>query len=216
MPIPSRRAHRTLEFTVVFIVLPLLLGWQGEALRHSIILQILLVAVLCFLLLWRDPTFDRRELHDFPTYWRPCLLRIGVILALGGGAALGVAAFSADVELFRFPRERPGLWLLVLLLYPLLSALGQELIFRTFLFHRYRELFADRRMMVAVSAAVFALAHLELGNWVAPVLSFAGGLLFAYTYAKTRSLPLVALEHGVWGDWLFTIGFGRYFYSGQI
>lgn len=218
MPVatPVPRPRRALEFTAVFILLPLLIGWQGEAMRRWIIPQLLLLAAVCLWVLWRDPDFDRRPLHRFPAQWRPCLLRIAAILALGGAALLGLATLFPEVQPFRFPRERTGLWLLVLLLYPLLSALSQELIFRVFLFHRYRRLFPDPRLLVAVSAGAFALAHLVLGNWVAPLLSVAGGLLFAYTYAKTRSLPLVALEHGLWGDWLFTIGFGRYFYGGHL
>jgi hypothetical protein len=47
-------------------------------------------------------------------------------------------------------------------------------------------------------------------------MSFVGGLLFAYTFTRARSLPLVALEHGLWGDWLFTLGLGSYFYGGHI
>ena len=35
------------------------------------------------------------------------------------------------------PRQRPGLRLLVLLLYPLLSVYPQELLYRTFFFQRY-------------------------------------------------------------------------------
>ena len=66
------------------------------------------------------------------------------------------------------------------------------------------------------SAGVFALAHLVLGNWQAPVLAWCGGLLFAWTYWRTRSLLLVTLEHGLWGNWLFTLGLGRYFYGGHI
>lgn len=85
------------------------------------------------------------------------------------------------------------LWLTILLLYPLISALPQELIFRVFIFHRYRALFPGTRTLPLVSAGVFALAHLVLGNWVAVLLSLAGGLLFAYTYARTGSLGLVTI-----------------------
>jgi membrane protease YdiL (CAAX protease family) len=201
---------------VIFLGLPLLAWWQSETLRRWVIPQILLLALVCLAVLWRDPGFDRRVLRSFPHHWRPCLVRIALILLVGGAVVLGWAAWSADVALFAFPRQRPGLWLLVLLLYPLVSALAQELIFRVFFFHRYRALFSTPGPMIAASAIAFALAHLVLGNWQAPLLSLFGGLLFAWTYARTRSLPLVALEHGLWGDWLFTLGLGRYFYGGHI
>lgn len=212
----SLRSVRTLEFSALFIGLPLLLGWQGEAMRRWLIPQILLVAAVMLVVLWRDPAFDRRQLRALPRHWRPCLTRIALLLVLGGAGVLALAVQFPQVDAFAFPRERPGLWLLVLLMYPLVSATAQELVFRVFLFHRYRDLFPDPNAMILASAGVFGLAHAQLGNAVAPLLSCVGGLLFAYTFHKTRSLPLVALEHGLWGDWLFTLGLGVYFYGGHL
>lgn len=209
------RLYRALEFALLFIGLPLLLAWQGEAMRRWLLPQILAMAAIMLAILWRDPSFDRSQLRAFPRQWQHCLTRIALLLLLGGAAVLALALNLPDVQPFSFPKQHTRLWLLVLLLYPLLSALGQELIFRVFLFHRYRSLFPKPQLMMAVSAAVFALAHLQLGNALAPLLTVAGGLLFAYTFARTRSLPLVALEHGLWGDWLFTLGLGAYFYGGH-
>jgi len=41
------------------------------------------------------------------------------------------------------------------------------------------------------------------------MLTFIGGVLFAYTYQKTKSTALVAIEHAVYGNWLFTVGMGE-------
>jgi hypothetical protein len=41
-----------------------------------IIAQLLILAPACLVVLWRDPSFDRGELHAFPAQWRPCLLLI--------------------------------------------------------------------------------------------------------------------------------------------
>jgi CAAX protease family protein len=210
------RRQRALEFALIFLGLPLLLWWQGETLRRWILPEIWLVGVACLHLLRRDPDFDRRQLHDLPRQLGQCVKRVLLLLVAGGALVLGLAAWSHAVDLFAFPRERPVFWLLVLALYPLLSALPQELIFRVFLFHRYRGLFPRPGTMIAMSAGSFALVHLMLGNWVAPPLALVGGLLFAFTYAKSRSLLLVTLEHGLWGDWLFTLGLGRYFYGGHV
>ncbi len=215
MSAPSRH-RRALEFAALFVLLPLVIAWQGEVMRRWIIPQLLLMTALCLVLLWRDPTFDRRRLLAWPEQWRPCLLRIGLLLILGGAGVWVMASLLPGVAPFGLPREQPILWLAVLLLYPLFSALPQELIFRVFLFHRYRALFRKPWSLPLASAGVFALAHLVLGNWVALLLSLAGGLLFAYTYAKTQSLMLTTLEHGLWGNWLFTLGMGSYFYGGHI
>jgi uncharacterized protein len=208
------RRRRALEFALIFVGLPLLAGWQGQILRRWVIPQLLLLAGIFVVLLWRDPSFDRRQMRTVPQDWRS-LLRIVVFFVLGGAAVLYLAWWSG-VDLFSFPRERPFLWVVVVLLYPLVSALPQEVIFRVFFFHRYRSLFPDPRLMMLVSAGAFALAHLELGNLPALGLSFLGGLLFASTFGTTRSLPIVSLEHGLWGDWLFTVGLGVYFYGGHV
>ena len=215
MTVRYSRARLTLEFALIFVGLPLLAGWQGRFLRIWLIPQMLLLAGIFLALLWRDPSFDRRQMRAVPQNWRRSLLRIVVFFVLGGAAVLYLA-WRSGVDLFSFPRERPFLWLLVVLLYPLVSALPQEVIFRLFLFHRYRSLFPDPRLMMLVSASVFALAHLQLGNLVALGLPFLGGLLFAHTFGTTRSLPMVTLEHGLWGDWLFTLGLGVYFYGGHF
>lgn len=215
MPTAPRRP-RAIEFAVLFVVLPLAIAWQGEVMRRWIIPQLLLFAALCLILLWRDASFDRRWLLRWPQVWRPDLARIAIVFALGGLAVLALAGTLSGTEPFALPQRQPILWLAVVLLYPALSALPQELIFRVFFFHRYRDLFPGRTTLPLVSAGVFALAHLVLDNPLALLLSLAGGLLFAYTYARTGSLALVALEHGLWGDWLFTVGLGSYFYGGHV
>ncbi|MCX7674018.1 MAG: CPBP family intramembrane metalloprotease, partial [Thiobacillaceae bacterium] len=182
-----RSTARLIEFTAIFLLLPLALAWQGEVMRRYVIPQLLIFAALCLWWLARDPRFDWRALFAWPVAPGRCLRRIAVLL-LAGGALLHPLALALDAEPFALAREQPWLWVAVLLFYPLLSALPQELVFRVFFFHRYRTLFPSPAALVCINAAVFALAHLQLGNGVALALSFLGGLLFAYTYLKTRSL----------------------------
>lgn len=129
--------------------------------------------------------------------------------------ALGTWAFAPEL-LFNFVLTRPAFWLLVMVLYPLLSVIPQEIIFRAFFFSRYQRIFPSPRMMVLASGLAFGLAHILFHNWVAPVLCLIGGVMFAKTYQNTRSLLLVAIEHALYGDFLFTLGLGRYFYHGSI
>jgi membrane protease YdiL (CAAX protease family) len=53
-------------------------------------------------------------------------------------------------------------------------------------------------------------------NWIAPTLGFAGGVLFAWTYERTRSSLVAAIQHAACGCWLFTTGLGWYFYHGAV
>ena len=211
----ERLTRRSVEFVLVFLGLPILEWWQSATLRRWIIPQILLICLVCLVLLWRDRSFDRSGLFKLPYGWSQ-VLRIAVLFLIGGAALFAWAVWWAGVDPFFLPRKRPGLWLVVLLFYPLLSVLPQEVFFRTFFFHRYKTLFPGSRHMVVASALTFALAHLVLGNWVAPVLAFLGGLLFAWTYSRSQSLLLVTLEHGLWGNWIFTLGLGPYFYGGHF
>jgi hypothetical protein len=34
--------------------------------------------------------------------------------------------------------------------------------------------------------------------------------------SKSGSALMAGIEHGIWGDFLFTVGIGWYFYSGSI
>jgi membrane protease YdiL (CAAX protease family) len=53
-------------------------------------------------------------------------------------------------------------------------------------------------------------------NWIAPVLTLIGGLLFAWTYARTRSQVVASFQHALFGCFLFTIGLGWYFYYAVV
>jgi uncharacterized protein len=46
------------------------------------------------------------------------------------------------------------------------------------------------------------------------VLTFFGGILFAWRYVETGSLLTSSVEHALYGCWLFTVGLGVYFYHG--
>jgi len=98
---------------------------------------------------------------------------------------------------------------MILFIYSFFSVYPQELIFRTFYFQRYECLFQNKNLFIFINATVFALAHLFFKNSLVIVLTFLGGLLFAFTYKKTKSTLLVTIEHAIYGCWLFTVGMGE-------
>lgn len=211
---PLRAAALRFELVAVFGVLPgALWGLIESGVRVPVLPSLALVAALAFALLWRDPTFDRRSLIRWGRAG-PELLRVLGLFALGGG---GLVAYTLLVEpelWLRFPRERTELWAAVMVFYPLVSVVPQEVLWRAFLFHRYAPVLPGRLARALVSAAAFGWVHVLFGNALAVLLSGAGGALFAWTWDRTRSLPIVAIEHASYGCLLFTIGLGRYFYSG--
>lgn len=209
-------SRHAVEFAALFLVLPVALAWARlrGGVDVPVIPTLVALAALIGLLQWRDPTFSFRDAMR-PRIDRRVLRAILLRAAPGGIALVGVALWLSPDELLAFPRERTRLWALVMVFYPLLSVLPQEFLYRVFLFHRYRGLFPERALP-AVSAAVFGLAHLLFGHWISVALTTVGGLLFATTYARTRCVWTASIEHAVYGQMVFTVGLGRYFYGGTI
>lgn len=152
--------------------------------------------------LWR-PAGLRRQL--------PSMLALWVVAAVLAVAALAV--FDRD-RLFELPRERPLLWALIIVFYPLVSVYPQELVYRAFLMHRYAPLFGTGRGLVAASAAAFGCAHIIFGNPLSVALTLVGGALFATRYRRTGSLLAASVEHALYGILVFTVGLGEFFYHG--
>ncbi len=204
------RLLRSTELVSVFGLAPLALAYLAA--QPPVILPLLIAGAVCLVVLLRDKNFNRSNLwrgSEIPKALPGILLR----WAIGWVVLTVVTLWLAPEWLFAFPRQAPQMWLLVMTLYPLLSAWPQEVIFRAFFVHRYRRLLGPA--LVIVGAMAFAWAHILFRNWVAVVLSFPAGLLFMTTYRKHRSLACATLEHALWGDLIFTVGIGRYFYAGS-
>ncbi|MGZ0014763.1 CPBP family intramembrane glutamic endopeptidase [Yeosuana sp. AK3] len=104
--------------------------------------------------------------------------------------------------------NKPILWGFIVFVYSVFSVYPQEIIYRTFFFKRYNILFKNKYQLLFINALVFSLAHIFFRNILVLVLTFLGGLLFAFTYKKTNSTLLVTIEHAIYGSWLFTVGMG--------
>ena len=170
----------------------------------------------CLFVFMRSARPDWRQVWAWPEVnWQ----NLRLILLRFLLAVLAMIAFTAWYDpdrLFVLFHAHPEIIPRILVLYPVLSALPQEFVFCTFFFWRYGTLFNTPRRIILASAAAFAFAHVLFINPVAPPLSLIAGLIFAQTYQKTRSLALVTLEHGLYGNALFLIGLGWYFYHGAI
>jgi membrane protease YdiL (CAAX protease family) len=201
-------ARRRIELILLLVVGPALLALGP---RRLVSLCILAGGVLSFVVLWRDPSFPRRELWNAGA----ARGRLGVVLVRTAVACAGILAATAllaPARLFALPRERPVVWVFIMVLYPI-SAYAQELVYRTFFFHRYGALFAHRRVRVLVNAALFGWGHISVNNVVAVFLTAIVGVLFASTYERSRSTFLVTLEHALYGDFVFSVGIGDLFYT---
>ena len=200
------------EFLLLYIGVPLAMavllpaGWMFPVLCG--------VTAVAAGLLHLTPGFRWRELsRGWKTIPWPLVL---------GFAAVTVPACAATVLWLRpeaflmLPRQNPGLLLVIVLFYPFVSALPQEIVFRVLFFRRYGGLMPGRGAALVLNAAVFSFAHLMYWNLPALVLTFFGGLAFAFVYERRKNLPAALLLHALAGWILFTLGLGVFFYAGFV
>lgn len=213
MPDPRRRVLLAIEYVLLFVALPV--AFASGRVPLPLFVALWLLAGACLIVLLRSPRFDRRRLWNA----RRLSSRVGPALlpvALATPPLLALTWWLVPERWFALVRERPLLWLAIMALYPILSAFPQGIVYRVFVHHRYGELFPGRWGTLAASALAFSLVHVIFLNVVAPLLTFAGGLLFAWTYERTESSLVATLQHAAFGCLLFTSGLGRFFYYGAV
>ena len=141
---------------------------------------------------------------NWKVFWKQTIIKLLVIALI-----TTVFVWVTDKKtLFNVLLNKPGLWIMILFIYSLFSVYPQELIYRTFFFQRYAELFKSNNLLIFINAIVFSLGHIFFRNTLVLVLTFLGGLLFAVSFNKTKSTLLVSVEHAIYGCWLFTVGMG--------
>ncbi len=211
----QRKILLSIECALFFFVLPVWLYFLRHQLAYKLVPLMLPVAAGCALYLAKDRSFDRRTMWSTDSIAMHLRIIIKTFIPLAMLMAVG-AAFFLDDRFLAFPCSRTKTWLIFLLLYPVLAAYPQELVFRSFFFQRYGVLFPNSGVLILFNSVSFGLAHVVYGNAIAPLLTGLGGFVFAYRYLRTKSLVAVSIEHALWGSFVFTIGFGWYLYSGSI
>lgn len=163
-----------------------------------------LVAILA-----TDKTFEPKAHHN-P---RAIVTHAPYVALKTVGTGLAVAALAKKIapDEFLVPlRTNRKALAKELALYWSLSVVPQELLYRTFFYHRYKGQI-PAHLFGVINAAAFGFAHVIFKNAMAPLLTFGAGVLFAHSYERHRSLPLVSLEHALYGSLLFALGLGKYF-----
>lgn len=205
------RPGLALEFAALYVGAPLAIAlfMPGRLLFPALAL----FSLAGLALLWFTGGFDWRGLlRGWSRLPWPEIAGLALAVLLAGIAILWLTRPEA---LFQILRHRPGFLPVIWLLYPILSALPQELIFRPLFFHRYGAILPRGPAAIALNAAVFSFAHLMYWSWIVTVLTFAGGWIFARAYLR-HGFPAAWVLHAVAGNLLFTVGMGAYFYTGNV
>lgn len=208
---------RALEFIAFFIAAPVVIA---VALPPGMMFPALFaVTAIGLVLLAVTREFSWRSLfHGITRISWPLVAIVGV----GSFAASYVILWNtAPGRLFQLLGEgAPTMWggwpviWVIAALYPWVSALPQEIVFRPLFFRRYGHLFG--RAGLWINAAVFSLAHLMYWSWIVAAMTFVGGLVFAWSYERRGNFAEAVLAHSVAGVALFAAGMGAYFYTGNV
>jgi uncharacterized protein len=193
------------EFVLVYFLIPLLIFFKLIVFSKMNIL--FLLAIIALLLLCCDHNFDKKVFLRFhctknnllTIFWRFGLCSAGILLF--------ILIFSPD-SFSHVPLYQPLPWLVSSISYLSMSVIPQELLYRAYLFHRYRFLFKGKLLPIVISTLSFSFAHIVYENYLALGLTLIGGYFFSVTYQKSRSLIITVMEHFIYGMLIFSSGVG--------
>lgn len=189
---------------ILFILFPISLAIDYPIWIKFIIGFLGFIYVIYYLLKIKNNKFKILSVINWKRFWKATTVKLLFIILI---TTLYVW-FTDSSQLFIVLRTKPILWVVILFVYSLLSVYPQEILYRTFFFQRYQSLFKNENLFIFINAIIFSLGHLFFKNALVIVLTFLGGLLFAFTFNKTKSTLLVSIEHAIYGCWLFTVGMG--------
>ena len=205
-----KRIYLGFEFILLFFVIPLFLYLFPEIVFRPIAFLLPLV-LLIFFYLYRAPGFKFMELLKLNIDRKIWFKNLLTIVITGILMLLSVWYFD-PANLFNLPRMNLRLWFMLCIFYPLFSASIQEIIFKTFFFRRYRELFRSKTTLIIGSGISFGFMHIVYYSWISMSLSFFMGIYLAMVYEKTGSVLFITILHGIFGIMAFSFGLGQYFW----
>ena len=198
-------SYRLTELFILFVLIPVSFAVPYPIWIKMIIGLMGFFYVIYFLLKVHRNKF---KMHN-DLNWQQFLKHLGIqFLVIGMLTGLYLWVFDRP-RLFYDIQNNPVKWLILSLIYIVLSVYPQELIYRTFFFQRYQTLFKSRGLFIFLNGVLFSLAHLFFRNGLVLVMTFIGGILFAITFNRTKSTLMVSIEHALYGVWLYTVGMGN-------
>ena len=219
----SKSLKRSIEFIILFICLPLVFRYFPDILKRighgnisiPLIPVLILLTFPIYIFMRYSGQLSLRELiilNVRRSDWLRMLIRFVFFSIL-----LSVFMYVKYPEHFlEFPRQNTRWWTVVMICYPIASVYPQGIIYRAFYTYRYSSLFHAHLRLIA-GAAIFSFAHLAFANPIALVFTFTGGLFFLSSFNRTGSLLFSGIEHALYGNFMFTIGLGHFFfYQGTL
>ena len=207
--VDSIKKRLLVEFVIIYIVLPSVIIFINTIIFKSKIIvfsSLFLVFFISIYLLKSTPNFSFKNLKK-KVDWNFCLI-FSLVFIISG---FFYTTILDSKLLFSLPRDFFFIWLLVLIVYPILSVIPQEIIFRVLFFERYSCLFKNLSLCLILNSLIFAYIHLVFENFHAFFITIVTSPIFAYAYLK-KSFKTCLLIHTIGGQLIFTFGLGKYFY----
>ncbi len=198
-----------MEFVFLFFGIPLLIYFDKEFI-HPIMI-ILPVLLFIFVVLRRTTDFTWKELVRWEVP-KAVVVKNLLIVVSCTLLTLAYVLFFDRENLFNLPRANPWIYVAMCLFYPVFSAFGQEIIYRTFLCRRYTQILPRGWHFVVASGITFSFLHIVYYDPVSMILTLIGGIYFARVYQLTRSVLFTSVLHGLFGIMFFGVGMGQYFW----
>jgi len=201
----SSAFYKLSEFFLIFIIIPIVFTVDFNTWLKLTLGLFGIVYIVILLLRVEKLKFKIAQNLNWKIFFKRVIANF-ILIAL----ITSLYVFITDRDsFFNVMITKPKLWIVILFVYSFFSVYPQELIYRTFFFQRYNALVSNKALFIFINAIVFSLGHIFFRNTLVLVLTFFGGLLFAFTYSKTKSTLLVSIEHAIYGSWLFTVGMGE-------
>jgi len=196
--------YKLTEFFILFIAFPIIITIDFPIWIKLIMGSLGFCYVTYLLLKVERLQIKIKTVIKWKSFWISTLLKFLFIVIV----TVLYVWLTDKIQLFNVVKSKPLLWVVILFVYSIFSVYPQEIIYRTFFFKRYRSLIRNEYVFIFINALVFSLGHIFFSNFLVMILTFFGGLLFAFTFSKTKSTVLVSIEHAIYGCWLFTVGMG--------
>lgn len=209
MVILKKNSWLVIEFVLLFFGVPLYIFFDPNLIHPSALVLPILIGI--FIYLRRLPNFKFKDLIRFTVSKKEVLLHLLTAAAVTIVMLL-IVYFLNRENLFNLLKANPFILIMLCIFYPIFSAYGQEIIYRTFLFHRYRAIFKSDALIILASGITFSFVHIVYYSHISIILTLILGLYLAKTFLKTRSVLFVAILHGIYGNMVFIIGMGSYFW----
>ena len=195
---------KKLEFFFIFFILPSAIFFLDSSI--IVFLTLYLVFTLSIVILYFDKSFSFTSLRK-KVDWKFIIIFSLIFLSL---SFFYVILVDKDL-LFIFPKTNFELWLLVILIYPFLSVIPQEIVYRVFFFQRY---FPNERsfyFLTLLNMIVFSYGHIVFNNVHAILITAIVSPIFTYAYLKKSFFTCIVI-HALGGQIIFTLGLGKYFF----